>query len=99
MASYESTRVFDINTEAQGQSIPITVAPRADELLKSMGPANIVAIAGPARQGKSFFKARENGLHILFYPNGSFELARGAWEQFFDLKEGNFEKLRRAEAN
>ena len=51
------------------------------------------------RQGKSFFKARENGLHILFYPNGSFELARGAWEQFFDLKEGNFEKLRRAEAN
>ncbi len=51
------------------------------------------------RQDKSFFKARESGLHILFYPNGSFELARGAWEQFFDLKEGNFEKLRREQTN
>ena len=46
------------------------------------------------RQGKSFFEAREDGLYILFYPNGSFELSRGAWEQFFDLQDKNFEKLR-----
>ncbi len=51
------------------------------------------------RQGKSFFEARENGLYILFHPNGSFELSRGAWEQFFDLKDNNFEKLRREKAN
>lgn len=51
------------------------------------------------RQGKSFFEAREDGLYILFYPNGSFELSRGAWEQFFDLKDNNFEKLRKEQAN
>ena len=50
-------------------------------------------------QGRSFFRAREKGLYILFYPNGSFELARGAWDQFFGLQEGNFEKLRREQAN
>ena len=50
-------------------------------------------------QGKSFFEARENGLYILFHPNGSFELSRGAWEQFFDLKDKNFEKLRKEKAN
>ena len=46
------------------------------------------------RQGKSYFEAQEDGLYILFYPNGSFELSRGAWEQFFDLRDKNFEKLR-----
>jgi len=51
------------------------------------------------RQGKSFFEARENGLYILFHPNGSFELSRGAWEQFFDLKDKNFEKLRNEKTN
>ncbi len=51
------------------------------------------------RQGKSFFEARENGLYILFHPNGSFELSRGAWEQFFDLKDKNSEKLRKAKEN
>ena len=46
------------------------------------------------RQGKSYFEAQEDGLYILFYPNGSFELSRGAWEQFFDLQDKKFEKLR-----
>ncbi len=46
------------------------------------------------RQGNSFFEAQEDGLYILFYANGSFELSRGAWEQFFDLRDKNFEKLR-----
>lgn len=51
------------------------------------------------RQGKSFFEAREDGLYILFYPNGSFELSRGSWEQFFDLKDKNFEKLRQKQSD
>ena len=46
------------------------------------------------RQGKSYFAAQEDGLYILFHANGSFELSRGAWEQFFDLRDKNFEKLR-----
>ena len=46
------------------------------------------------RQGRSYFEAQEDGLYILFYPNGSFELSRGAWEQFFDLQDKKFEKLR-----
>ena len=44
------------------------------------------------QQGKSFLKAGEKGLYLLFFANGSFYAKKGKWENSLD--QGDFDELR-----
>jgi lipopolysaccharide export system protein LptA len=49
------------------------------------------------QQGKSFLKAREKALYLLFFANGSFYAKKGKWENSLD--QGDFDELRKQHAD
>ena len=78
--------------DPRGKDAPITA--KAETATYDAESENLVLRGGlpMIRQGKSFLKAREQGLYLLFKANGSFEAKEGSWEQY--IEDQDFEKLR-----
>ncbi|MFP6881335.1 MAG: hypothetical protein VCA34_10310, partial [Roseibacillus sp.] len=83
--------------DPRGKAADVTASAETSTYEAKTG--NIVLRGGHPliQQGKSFLKAREKGLYLLFFANGSFYAKKGKWENSLD--QGNFDELRKQHAD